>query len=87
MARACNTNAKVLVIMIDHLRGLIRLNLNKLTHKKEAANDTPGKSMRTGMTTRKVKISLKDVGERRLEIIQSAVIPNKTRKPLDVAGF
>ena len=87
MTSACNAIATVLVTMTNRLRGFKRLNLNKLTHKKEAANDTPGKRISMGMTTRKVKISLNDVGERRFERIQSAMMPNTIKKPLDMPGF
>ena len=86
MASACNKSARVLIIVTGKLPGLIRLNLNKFTHKKEAASDTPGSRMSIGITTRNVKMSSNDVGDRRLEIIQSPIIPKIMRKTLDKLG-
>ena len=87
IANTFNSSARVLVIVAAHLTGLTRLIFNKLTHKKEAASATPGSKRRIGITIRNVNTSLNDVGERRLEIIQSAMMPSKIRKTLVKKGF
>jgi len=52
-------------------------------HRREAASDTPGSRISIGITMRNVKTSLNDVGERRLAIIQSAIMPIKVRETPD----
>ena len=87
IANTFNSSARVLVVVAGHLTGLTRLIFNKLTHKKEAASATPGSKRSIGITIRNVNTSLNDVGERRLEIIQSAMMPSKMRKVLVKKGF
>ena len=76
-------SASVFVIATVQLQGLTRLNFNRLIHRREAASDTPGSRISIGITMRNVKTSLNDVGERRLAIIQSAMMPIKVRETPD----
>ncbi len=57
------------------------------THIKHAANDRPGKSPRIGITIRKVKISLNDVGDLKFATIQITINPRIIKTGPDTFEF
>lgn len=87
IASKCSVRAIKWVIFTDLDWLLGELSFIVATHIRQAVNDRPGRSPKMGITIRKVKISLNDVGDFKFAIIQMTINPRITKIGPDIFGF